>query len=117
MFEPKIKKINKFVNFITFGNVIGITLAPFGIYLKEKYMSNKILINHESIHWQQQLEMLIIFFYLWYGIEWFIRLFVNGKNHAYYLLSFEQEAYFNEDNFEYLSKRKHFSWFKYIKGK
>ena len=117
MWKPKIKKMNKFVSFITFGTAIGITLAPFGIYIQEQYIKNEEVINHESIHWQQQMEMLIIFFYLWYGIEWLIRLFVNGKEHAYYLLSFEQEAFSNENDLKYLNKRKHYIWIKFLRVK
>ena len=109
--------MNRFVKFITGGgSVIGITLAPFGIYVKKEYLSRKATINHESIHWKQQLEMLIIFFYLWYGIEWFIRIFINGKD-AYYNISFEREAYSNEYDLNYIKSRKHFSWLKYMKKK
>ena len=95
--------------------IVGISLAPFGIYIKKEYLTFKGIANHEKVHWKQQLEMLIIFFYLWYGIEWLIRrLFINGKN-AYKNISFEREAYANEYNFEYLQARKHFNWFKYMK--
>jgi len=117
MCKPKVKKINGLLKLILSKDIIGITLAPFGIYLNDKYLSDKDTINHESIHWKQQLEMLVIFFYLWYGIEWFIRLLVNGKDYAYYYISFENEAYKNEDDLEYLSKRKHFAWIKYVKHK
>lgn len=109
----KIKKINAFLKFFLAVNVIGITLAPFGIYLDDKYLLNKEIINHESIHWKQQMEMLIIFFYFWYLIEWFIRLFINGRN-AYTSLSFEREANMNERNYNYIKTRKHFSWLKYM---
>lgn len=57
-------------------------------------------------------EMLYVFFYLWYVIEWLIRLF--GKGNAYRNISFEQEAYSNDDNMKYLDIRKHYAWFKYI---
>lgn len=115
MFEPKVKKMNWFITFITSKNVIGITLAPFAIYIKEKYLNRKFTINHEKIHWKQQLEMLIIFFYIWYITEWFIRLFINEN--AYRNISFEREAYTNEYDLFYLKNRKSFSWFKYIKKK
>jgi len=113
--KPKVKKMGWFVSTITFGWAAGITLAPFGIYAKEKYLTWQSMINHESIHWKQQMEMLIIFFYLWYLIEWIIRIFVNGKK-AYISLAFEREAYQNDDNLDYLKTRKRFSWFKYING-
>ncbi len=113
MCKLKVKKMNKFVSFITGGWAAGITLSPFGIYIMEKYITNKFIINHESIHWKQQMEMGILLFYIWYGLEWFIKLFIHGKQ-AYYHLSFELEAYYHEDDLNYLIKRKHFSWFKYI---
>jgi hypothetical protein len=112
-FKPKVKKMNWFVSLITFGWAAGITLAPFGIYVKEKYLTNTRMINHESIHWKQQMEMLIIFFYLWYFIEWIIKIFTNFGN-AYKSLSFEREAYDNDDNLNYLNERKHFAWIKRI---
>ena len=114
MLKPKVKIMTKFVSFLTMGWASAITLCPFGIYVKIEYLTNLFTINHEKIHWQQQLEMLIIFFYLWYGIEWFIRLFINGKA-AYRSLSFEREAYDNDDNLEYLKTRKPYSWLKYMK--
>ena len=117
MFKPKVKPINKFLKFFLGKYVIGITLAPFGIYLSEKYLTNTKTINHEKIHWKQQLEMLIIPFYLWYFIEWIIKLFTisgSGGESAYRSLSFEREAYDNADNLNYIETRKPYSWFKYI---
>lgn len=105
--------MNWFVSLITFGWAAGITLAPFGIYVKEKHLTNVRMINHETIHWKQQMEMLIIFFYLWYFIEWIIKIFTNFGN-AYKSLSFEREAYDNDDNLNYLNERKHFAWIKRI---
>lgn len=90
----------------------GITLAPFGIFIREGYLTDRI-INHEMIHWKQQMEMFIIPFYLWYIFEWIIRLPINGKD-AYMKLLFEQEAHNNDDNLDYLKTRKHFSWIKYL---
>ena len=109
----KIKKITKFISFFTGESVIGVTLAPFGIYIDESHLKNKRTIRHETIHWKQQMEMLIIPFYLWYVTEWFIRLFMRGN--AYKNISFEREAYGNESNENYLEKRKFYSWVKYLK--
>ena len=113
MWKPKIKEMGLFVRILTFGWAAGITLAPFGIYIRKEYMQQPGIITHESIHWKQQLEMLIIFFYLWYLIEWIIKLFIYGKR-AYYNLSFEREANAFEHDDEYLNRRKRFAWFKYI---
>lgn len=89
-------------------NITGICLAPFMIQIKEGYFTDR-RINHETIHWKQQWEMLIIPFYLWYSVEWLLRIPINGKQ-AYMKLLFEQEAYDNDDNMNYLETRKHFSW-------
>ena len=97
----------------------GITLWPF-VILREKHNANKWareraarIINHESIHIKQQEELLIIPFYVLYITEWFIKLFFYGKQ-AYYNISFEREAYDNDDNLEYLSSRKNYRWIKRI---
>ena len=78
---------------------------------------NEIDLNHEEIHFKQMVEMLIIPFYIWYGIEWLIKLFKYKDTHkAYRNISFERESYQNENNLEYLTNRKCYSWFKYIKN-
>lgn len=110
MFEPKIKIFTKFLKTFCGKNVIGITLCPFGVYVKK--LNIYLIINHEKIHWVQQLEMLIIPFYLWYIIEWLIKI-IFFKD-AYRNISFEREAYNNEYNFNYLKTRKHYSWIKYV---
>lgn len=68
--------------------------------------------NHERIHSEQMKEMLFIGFYLWYLVEWIVRLF--GKGNAYRNLSFEKEAYDNEDNLTYLDTRKPYAWLDYL---
>ena len=70
-------------------------------------------IRHESIHVKQMLEMLILPFYLWYCIEFVIRLcFCRDWSSAYRNISFEKEAYQNESQIHY--KRKFYSWLKYL---
>ena len=82
----------------------------FGILFCRKQL-NKIDINHEAIHTKQMQEMLYIPFYIWYIIEYLIKLF---KGNAYRNLSFEREAYNNQYNLNYLNNRKHYSWIKYV---
>lgn len=71
--------------------------------------------NHEAIHTAQGKELIWIFFYLLYGLEWFIRLiqYRNSKL-AYRNISFEKEAYTNDKNTTYLNNRKLYSSFRYI---
>ena len=70
------------------------------------------MLNHERIHSEQIKEMLYIPFYIWYVIEWFIRLFMKGN--AYKNISLEREAYHNDRDFSYLSKRECYSFIKYM---
>lgn len=100
---------------IPFPGFIAINL--FGVlFVREEYRGklSPTIINHESIHTEQMKEMLYIFFYLWYGIEWFVRLFIQPR-YAYRGISLEQEAYSNERNQDYLKTRKRFAWWEYIK--
>lgn len=103
-------------NIIPFGGYLAVNV--FGVLFVRKGKKDKVsdkVINHESIHTAQMKEMLWLFFYLWYGIEWFVRLFQHGDE--YRSVSFEREAYDNEDNMEYLKTRKRYAWFKYVKLK
>jgi hypothetical protein len=76
--------------------------------------------NHEYIHLKQMQEMLWLPFYLWYGIEYciirLVRLF-DKQNTVYHDVSFEEEAYNNQNDYTYTDTRKHYSWLKYIKIK
>lgn len=102
--------MGKFLIWILAEDVVATTIAPFGIYIRGEASFNTI--NHEMIHWKQQAEMLFLFFYLWYGFEWLVRR-IKSKE-AYYKISFEKEAYSNDNDDSYLLTRKHFSWRKYL---
>jgi len=54
-------------------------------------------------------EMLYLFFYPIYIFELIIKFLKYGLN-AYENISFEREAYRNENDFSYLVKRKPFAW-------
>jgi hypothetical protein len=93
----------------------GIALFPFILISNPEDKKNKILINHEKIHLRQQLEMLIIFFYIFYVIEYYYWVFkLKDNNRAYQRISFEREAYANEHNLKYLEKRKFWNFRKYL---
>ncbi len=107
---PIIKVVDK----IIFGeNIVGITLWPF-IFIKKGYDKPET-IRHETIHIKQQQELLVIPFYILYGLLWVIYTFTVSKvQDAYYRLPFEIEAYKNAKDPEYLKKRRLYSWTKYI---
>lgn len=102
---------NKFIPFTGFSaiNLFGI------LFVREDVSITDQLLNHERIHSEQMKEMLYIPFYIWYFIEWLIRLFIISSGSAYRSISFEQEAYAKESDFSYLSERKSFSWIKYLR--
>lgn len=93
-----------FSKVIPFGRFTAINLFA-RLYIKDtdgtkiKYMIAKPnryfrLIQHERTHTKQQNDLLGIFFYIWYIIEWFFKIFTEIK--AYKELSFEREARANE---------------------
>lgn len=60
--------------------------------------------------------MLVVFFYLWYGIEFLIRLYMyRSRKEAYRNISFEREAYANDNLTTYVYGRTAFAWVKYLK--
>lgn len=62
-----------------FGNYKAINICGI-VFYKGDNLSDKT-INHEKIHTKQMIELLFIFFYLWYGIEYLIiRLFHKKQN-------------------------------------
>ena len=69
-------------------------------------------LRHEAIHTAQMKEMLYIGFYIWYIIEWLIRLFMKGN--AYRNISFERETYKHQNELDYDKLRNRFAWLKYI---
>lgn len=92
------------------------TLNFFGILFTKRKQLPESTITHESIHTAQMKEMLWLFFYLWYGVEYLlIRLFHKKQNCAYHDISLEEEAHNNDENPNYLKIRKHYAWWKYIR--
>lgn len=120
----------KYSKWLPFKGFYAITL--FGNCVRREKYRNKPLgkytNNHELIHVYQAYDFInsdflnnvfgYIIFYILYGLEWFfkaiISLFTLFKVQAYKSISFEQEAYNNERNLNYLYNRKRFSWKQYI---
>lgn len=74
-------------------------------------------VNHELIHSYQQWELTYPLFYLWYGIEYLVRLFQHRFNadKAYRSISFEREAFAHERDLQYHHHRRLFAWTHYLK--
>jgi hypothetical protein len=93
----------------------GVTFFPFVIIAKGDDALDKVFMNHEKIHWRQQLELLVVPFYVWYFLEFMVRLVhFKDRKKAYRTLSFEREAYANEKDLNYLQSRSFWRFLKYI---
>lgn len=93
----------------------GLTFFPFVILTNREDALDKVCINHEKIHLRQQLELLVLPFYIWYGIEFMIRLlFLKDRNKAYKRISFEREAYENEKDLDYLKSRSFWKFLNFL---
>ncbi|MBL7885828.1 MAG: hypothetical protein JNJ52_03710 [Flavobacterium sp.] len=96
----------------------GLTFFPFVFIASKSDKLNKVFINHERIHLRQQLELLVVPFYIWYGIEFGIRLLqYKNRKKAYYNISFEREAYANEKDFDYLKERSFWCFLSFLSEK
>jgi hypothetical protein len=90
-------------------------MALFPFILVRRPNPGATLINHERIHLRQQVEMGIMLFYLWYVVEYGIRR-IQYPNHytAYRNISFEREAFANDENLSYLKTRPFWAFWKYM---
>ncbi len=74
-----------------------------------------VFLNHERIHLRQQSELLVLFFYVWYGLEFMVRLLqYRNKFMAYKNISFEREAYRYETDLSYLKSRRIFGFLRFM---
>lgn len=101
-------------NIIPFKGFKAINL--FGVlFVRKNSVLSGIDMNHERIHTAQMREMLYMFFYLWYVVEWLIRLIQYRNSHkAYRNICFEREAYTMQNKCTYLEQRKHYAWRKFL---
>ena len=103
-------------------NIFGVEVVRKGIRPQHNISLRNwdIMLNHELIHTAQMKELLYIPFYLWYVLEWLIRLAIyRNAREAYRNVSFEREAYDMQNNFGYIidKERKPYAFLKYIKRK
>lgn len=95
-----------FEKILGMGNGIrALAFFPF-IFIPSTTIVDDVLINHEKIHLRQQLELLLLPFYVWYLIAL--------RRKGYMNISFEKEAYANENDLTYLKKRRIFAFIKYL---
>lgn len=102
-------------NHIPFKGFRAINLFGIVIARREYGKLPQRIIRHETIHSYQMLELLIVGFYLWYLLEWMIKLMAYRNGYlAYKNISFEREAYAHDEDPTYLKQRPHWNFLKYV---
>ena len=106
--------VPRFLSYFSPIEIGAITLGPF--VFARSAISEKTR-RHEAIHWEQYKETGIILFPLLYFSFWFFNLlkYRNGAI-AYREIPFEREAYGNERDVDYLSRRKRYAWSRLLKN-
>ena len=93
----------------------GIVFWPFVFVKRRELKNNPMFMNHERIHLRQQLELLVLPFIIWYFLEYLIRLLQYRSSYKdYNMISFEREAYKNENDLGYLRRRRFWGFWKYL---
>jgi hypothetical protein len=93
----------------------GLAVFPFVFVKYSLDKKNPVFVNHERIHLRQQLELLIVPFFVLYFLEFFLRLIqYRNVDLAYRNISFEREAYANEKDLDYLKNRFLWRFIKFI---
>lgn len=102
---------NRFIPFGTYKaiNLLGIVFTKMPLTATE--------LRHEQIHTRQMLELAVVGFYLWYVVEWGVRLIqYRNARMAYFNICFEREAYLNQSKASYLHRRRPYASFSYLRG-
>lgn len=93
----------------------GLTVFPFVFVSQQSEKENSVLVHHERIHLRQQMELLVLPFFVWYGIEFLLKwMKYRNRKMAYRNIIFEREAYDQEKNFDYLKSRSFWRFLKYF---
>ncbi|MBE7179468.1 MAG: hypothetical protein INR69_23900 [Mucilaginibacter polytrichastri] len=94
-----------------FLHVNAMALFPVILIREKEFAHDPVLINHEKIHLRQEIEMLILPFYLCY-LGCYVLNRAKGMDHdtAYRQIIFGREAYANEAKLQYLKTRKFWAW-------
>ncbi len=107
-------KVPAYLSYLSPITINAITLGPLVFSAGE---IEPVTRNHETIHWKQYKETLILGFLLLYAVFYVVGLikYRSGKL-AYYNIPFEREAYQNDEDFGYIFRRPCWAWVKYMDG-
>lgn len=75
----------------------------------------EVVLRHERIHCWQQVETLLVLFWLLYGVFYVVNL-IRYRNHkeAYRNVAFEREAYGHQDDEGYAKHKPFWGWIWYV---
>ena len=92
-------------------SIYAISIGPF-VWCKS--LMSPVVRRHETIHFQQQLELLFLPFYLLYGLSWLYGLYkYRDRAIAYRENVFEREAFSNDYIEDYLGNRPRYAWIRH----
>ena len=100
---------------LSFFSPIEIGAISLGLFVFSRGDIDEITRKHESIHYHQWRELGFILFPVLYGFYFLLNKARGMKaEEAYYNIPFEREAYIQQDNPNYLTKRQVWAWLDYI---
>ena len=109
MLPYKIYTRKKIFNYYT-----GLSFFVF-VWISRMEKDETRLMRHETIHFWQQVEMLFVLHWLFYGLFYLV---ARAKGHCHYIAyrynPFELEAFENDPDEQYLVKRRPFAWARYV---
>ena len=93
----------------------GLAVFPFVVLRERNAQDYLVLMNHERIHLRQQIELLVLPFFVIYGLDYLVKLIrYRNRNLAYRNVVFEREAFENENDLSYLKSRSYWRFMSYI---
>ncbi len=109
-------KVPKVLSKVAPIEINAITLGP--LVFSRGELSDRVK-RHETIHWMQYKELFIIGFLIVYLYDYLFAAVLKKKGfnrQSYMSIRFEQEAYDNDVNENYLKERKPYKWLDYKLG-
>ena len=85
------------------------------IFTRKGVELTQVDFTHEGIHLKQEVELLVFIFYIWYAIEYLIKLLCTfDHKRVYRSICFEQEAYGHEDDVKWPDQRPEYYWLRFV---
>ena len=113
--KPKFIENSKIPIWLSHIAPINIWAISFGLWVWCRGTLSDRTRRHETIHFQQQIELLFVGQWILYGLFWLVGLvrYRNGEK-AYRENPFEREAYRHDDDKDYIATRRRYTWLFYI---